>query len=111
MLTGKSYDDFREAWSKFDPKGSGYIETGDLVALGSLLDPPLGYRDQPEQLSIFEDWIKFADIPVYNENYHHFYEVAILLSKRVYHEKRENEGEEGELEGDQRIFVRLRRKT
>jgi len=48
MLTGKSYDDFREAWSKFDPKGSGYIQTGDLVPLGALLDLPLGYKDNPD---------------------------------------------------------------
>ena len=42
MITGSDYDMFREAWSKFDPKGTCYIETAELLPFISLLEPPLG---------------------------------------------------------------------
>ena len=44
MLTGADYDMFREAWSKFDPKGTCYIETIDLLPLIAALDPPMGHK-------------------------------------------------------------------
>ena len=77
---------FREAWSHFDPRGTCYIKTTDLLPLIALISPPLGNKDKPELNLVFAMWSKNIELSVYKDNYYHFYEVAFSLSKRIYEE-------------------------
>ena len=47
MITGTDYQNFRKTWSKYDPKGTCYIETTDLLPLIAQLEYPVGYKDKP----------------------------------------------------------------
>ena len=78
---------FREAWSKFDPKGTCYIQHSELVPLCGNIEPPLGFKGMPMDRHIFEDWVKNVHIPVYIGECHQFYEVGFHLMKRFYEQK------------------------
>jgi len=56
-LTGTDYMNFRKAWSKFDPKGTQYIETSYLLRLLGTVEPPLGFKDNPQREEEFKYWI------------------------------------------------------
>jgi hypothetical protein len=58
-LSGQQFEDFRLAWSKLDPKGSGFIATTELNNLLGLLEAPMGTKNVDEPQAA--DLIKFME--------------------------------------------------
>jgi hypothetical protein len=87
---------------EFDPLGSGFITTHELRPLLKTMAPPLGYKKADKETKTkLINYMAASDIPVYNENNYHFYEVCSELAKFIYADRKE--GNE-ELEDSNKAF-------
>jgi len=86
-LTGQSFENFRQHWSKYDPKGTGHISIERFGKFLATLDPPLGHRDCDRAYTKkLLRHIKQRKMKVYADNTYHFYQVSNALASVNYKE-------------------------
>jgi len=81
-ITVEAIEEFREVWLTFDPKGTFFIQTSDIMPLLQHLSPPLGVREQKKSRKEMLAFLEELQIPDHHGRAH-FAEVLTSLS---YHE-------------------------
>ena len=79
-------DHLRKVWSEFDPQGSAFITTGDLIPFLTKLGKPLGFTDEEKtDMKAQNDFLKQIELPTYNgvKNFY-YYDVIITLTQFAY---------------------------
>ena len=83
-LTGQHYDEFRQAWSKFDSQGKGFLKLLDLPSLLRQIGPPCGTKGLSfEEHRKITNKIQHSGLALY-ENHYHFFEVANALAIHLF---------------------------